>query len=247
MATLLDVATSPSAVNRVTASQYIQLLGDRLWLLVPFLEYLTAPCRAGGPVGIPDGPADDGPLFDIAVYRPRALYAYIDALLAHAPAHMPGVAADIFVRLRECNRFVWSCPRLPSAVAVTVFWWIATAHHGVYDMVLATEPADSWWRDGTRFEQLRDFVDAHIWRIAKCDVSVFLAQTRRFQALMAYVYMHRCDALLSLAERPRNAPMERDDKEEIFKKHHVPPTTPRQCPPKRQSQNRPARPRPDQS
>ena len=247
MATLLEVATSPSAVNRVTASQYIQQLGDRLWLLVPFLEYLTAPCRAAVAADIDEGRADDAPLFEIAVYRPRALHAYIDALLAYAPAHMPGVAADIFSRLRACNRLVWSCTRLPSAVAVTIFWWIATAHHGVYDMVLATEPADSWWHDATRSEQLRDFVDAHIWRIAKCDVGVFLAQTRHFQALMAYVHIHRRDVLLSVAERPRNMPIPREDKKKIYEKHYVPQTTPRQCPPTPQSQNRPARPRLDQS
>lgn len=246
MTTLLDVATSLTAVNRPAALQYIQSQGDRLWLLVPFLEHVTAPCGTAPLAPAIEGAPDDTPFFAMTVYRPRSLYAYIDALLARAPAHMPGVAADIFARLRACNRLMWACAKLPSALAVMAFWWIATAHHGVFDMVLATEPADSWWRDETRFERLRDTVDAHIWRIAKSDISVVIARARRFQALMAYVYIHRVDTLLLYAQRPNDVRISRDEKQAICQQHS-PQETPRQCPPTPQSQSRLVRPRRDQS
>jgi len=243
MTTLLEIAASPVAVNREAAAQRIQALGDRLWLLVPFLEYIAASCIAHATTPVDQGHPDDAPLFEIAVYRPRGLYAYIDAVLSCARAHMPGVSADIFARLRLCNALLWGCPHTPPAVAVMTFWWLTTVHSGVGEMVLATEPEDSWWRASGRFERLCTFVDAHIQHIGKSDVSTGIVHARRFQALIAYIHIHHVDTLLLPIHCPQTSRMQRSDKHAIREKYYVPQASPRPRPPKPRSQTRPSRPR----
>jgi len=202
MATLLQVATSLVAVNREAAREYILKLGDRLRLLSIVLRFIAAPCVAHAQP-VPEAPPDDAPLFEISVSRPRNLHAYVEAILRAAEAQMPGVDPSIFAELRMWNALLWSCGHVESSVVTMIFWWIATAHRGVFDMVLATEPPRSWWRFENRYARLCHFVEWYVARIGKSDVSLAVAHARSLHAVLSHFYTNHPEVLL----RPEHCPL----------------------------------------
>lgn len=220
MTTLLQVATSLVAVNREAAREYILKLGDRLRLLTIVLRFIASPCVAHARPVL-DAPPDERPLFEISVSRPRNLHAYIEAILHKAATQMPGVDPSIFAELRMWNALLWTCDHVSPSVVTMMFWWIATAHHGVFDMVLATEPARSWWRFENRFARLCHFVDWYVVRIGKSDVSLAVPHARSLHALLSHFYTNRPEALLRSEYCPLITRIPQAAKETIRRTHTV--------------------------
>jgi hypothetical protein len=204
---ILDIVRDPAAVNHRAAREYIIVQSDRLRLLAIVLGHLAAPCAANMHDGTHAPLGDDGdaelPLLTVAVCRPRALYAYVEALLQRMPEQMPGADPVVFAELRLWNALLWRCPHAPPACAVLAFWTLATAHTGIFDLVLAAEPARSWWRFDAQFDRLRAFISALVTNVLSVDVCVALANARRLQLAIAHAVVFRDDRLLAADTAPR--------------------------------------------
>jgi hypothetical protein len=225
-ATLLDIATSRDAVNSNAAKHELQKRGDRLHVLHYMLAHVAGPCAAHIGSATREPALDDAdtsrvPLMALAVCRPRALYAYNEAILCQMQAHMPGVDPLIFAQVRLWNALLWTCPRVPGVMAALIFWWLATVHHGVFDMVLTTEEPRSWWRFDSRFDMLRDVVEAYVVDVANHDVQLTLPMAMARLGVLAYIIVHRDESLLRAESVPRVARMPKSDKKHI--RSHLPP------------------------
>jgi len=194
---LLDIATSPNATNRDAAARHVVLMGDKLHLLAIFLRDIAVSC----PVAIPRTrlpPPPGTSLFYLAIYDPDALWAYNDAIMKIAPAHMPGVDPAIFAEVARHVATLGACPHAPSSLAALVFWWIATAHRGVFDMVLDAEPPDSWLRTRGIMTRIVDYIVARITDVSNGNPMDALRRGELLQASLAYVTsMHDEKALIA--------------------------------------------------
>lgn len=224
-ATLFSVATDPLAVNRRAAEHELKKSGDRLHVLHYLLAHVVGPCASH--IGdATRAPATDGadigavPLLTLAVNNARALYAYNEAILSRMQTHMMGTDPLVFEQVRMWNALAWTCPHMPAVLGALIFWWLATVHHGVFDMVLTTEEPHSWWRFNGRFDMLRDIVEAYVVDVANSDVQATLSlATCRFGAL-TYMVLFRDEALMRVESMPRTARIAKDDKEYI--RTHLP-------------------------
>jgi len=224
-ATLFSVATDPLAVNRRAAEHELKKRGDRLHVLHYLLAHVVGPCASH----IEDAtraPATDDtdtgavPLLTLAVCNARALYAYNEAILCQMQTHMLGTDPLVFEQVRMWNALAWTCPHMPAVLGALIFWWLATAHHGVFDMVLTTETAHSWWRFEGRFDMLRDIVEAYVVDVANSDVHATLALAANRLGVLAYMVLFRDEALMRIESMPRVACITKDSKEHI--RAHMP-------------------------
>lgn len=78
--------------------------------------------------------------------QPRSIYALNDALIEKIAAENSFVHKRAAKQLRLWNMVMWSCDRMPSCMAVLIFFWLAELHEGVRLMIkkaeVGTELAD---------------------------------------------------------------------------------------------------------
>jgi hypothetical protein len=211
MATLRDIACNVAAPNNAQACAYILAMGDKLRLLAFFLAAQTSACGSAptAPPAQPPPPADT-PLLSLVLRNARALYAYNDAIAAAAPAHMPGVDPGIFADIRRHNAALRACATAPPALAALTFWWLAVAHRGVFDMLLATEPADSWLYATPALPlALYDYAAAWITTVSNGDTHHMAYHAVHMQAALMFIVQQRCTELLLRDARPRPARLDK--------------------------------------
>lgn len=217
--TLLDIASSPAATNRDAAARHIVLMGDKLHLLAVFLRDIAAPCNPAcvAPPRVP--PPAGTSLFYLAIYRPAALWAYNDGILEAAPAHMPGVDPAIFAELRRWNAVLSACPHAPDELAALVFWWIAAAHRGVFDMVLAAEPQDAWARAPGVMPRLVEYIVGRVTDVSNGNPSDAPQRAVLLQAALAALTYMRNGRALAADTRQRPARVDKTLKAAMIAAH----------------------------
>ena len=215
--TLLDVATTHGHANRETATRFLVACGHKLHLLCFFMRHICGQLAPNAARRTPPPPPEaDAPLLALAVYRPAAMWAYNDALLTLAPAHMPPVDPGMFRELAELNHRMATHADVPDHMGALVFWWIAAAHGGVYDAIRATEPAGSWWAGESRLDALAAFVAAHIDEITSHDMVCVHYYAEVLHASMLYVVGNRALALCTADGRERPRRLSKETKEAII-------------------------------
>lgn len=198
---LYDVVTTPSHPNQSQAQRYIVECGDNLALLAHFLRRATPHCwhqvwdrlatdedvepyaRQGEP------PLAGTSLLQICIHRPHAVYAFNEALIAQCRRHMPGTDPEMFGQLRLYNMLLRNCTSAPDELALIIFWWIADAHRGVLDMVMALEPPSSPWSKPDNIAALGRFCHAWVTATKNHDTRYIYWHAIMFRFALAHVVL----------------------------------------------------------
>lgn len=222
--TLYDIVTSRTHCNRLQVERYLTECGDDLALLSQFLRRNTEQCwhavderlRRQEETGADAEPyLDDGgdsallpgtSLLMMCVHRPRALYAYNEAIIRKCRHHMPNVDPEIFGQIRLYNFLLRTCPCAPPEMAVLVFWWIANTHRGVLQMVRSLEPPSSVWSSVENADVLGNFCHAWITATKNHDTHYMPHYAILFRFALAHVVLRQN---VALARRDGRAQTER--------------------------------------
>ena len=144
--------------------------------------------------------------------EPAALFAWVTPVMERAAAQMPGVDPAIFAAIREWNAVLWHSysyeqeSPVPAAMGALVFWWVATAHRGVFEMARAlsleqhpaAEGVDAYWLVEDRLEHFYAFIGAWVLYVKKSpmDAPTLARNATLFHAAFSLVYF-RCDVELA--------------------------------------------------
>ena len=139
---------------------------------------------------------------------PAALFAWTAPIIERATVQMPGVDPAVFAAVREWNAVLWHAyayereSGVPAAMGALIFWWMATAHRGVFEMVRAlaspADATDAYWLTDDRLEHFYAFVGAWVLYVKKgpMDAPTLARNATLFHAAFSLVYF-RCDVELA--------------------------------------------------